>query len=137
MISIKNNEDVKNLEITMASRPVIARYLSSYINSITRQYPEHSLKEFGAFFFLENREEADKHSDFCLPSPITETILEFAERIHLLNKDGDTVNILLHFCVIVADDFAVSCFVEEGVLHPTVEEYIISASVEKEVTIVL
>jgi|GEM_PF-2503478 len=128
MIKIENEKDIEALEKNPKSNKIVCRFLLDYIKSITSGYPEYTLKDYGAFYFLECQADSELHEVLHLSSPITQSLVEFSEVIIVQN--GDEVIKLLHSCFIISNDFAISLFAEVGILDSSTEQHLLDERLE-------
>ncbi|MDL2287616.1 hypothetical protein LJB90_03555 [Eubacteriales bacterium OttesenSCG-928-G02] len=136
MICIKSKDDINALEITMASHPLIARFLKEYITSITSQYPDDELSDYGGFFFLESAEDVENHTAYHLSRPLKETPNEFSEVIIIQGKAE--AKKVVHSVFIISNSFAVAVFAEDGLLDSATLQHLFEERIEdRTVTVAL
>jgi len=132
MISIENENDVENLETTMFSHPLIARFLKNYITSITSQYLDYELSEYGSFYFLES--EKDVKTLYIMDGIKFNLLEETAEYTELITLQGKREQVkIVHVCFIISDCFAISVFTEVGTLELETEKNLLKDNTERTV----
>ena len=85
------------------------------------------MTEFGAFFLLENREDSLHHTNMGLSLPLKQSAC-FAEFTEVLTLRSPIQEVrLLHSCFVLNDSYAISVFMEPGLLEPETEQIFNSA----------
>lgn len=135
MIKIERPEDLRVFRDKPNIHPLIVRYLTDYLYFFLREYHCLDMTEFGAFFLLENRQDSFHHTDMGLSCPLKQSacFAEFTEVLTLRSPIQEVC--LLHSCFVLNDSYAISVFMEPGLLEPETEQILLKDSTAKEVTI--
>lgn len=133
MIKIERPEDLCIFRDNPKIHPLIVRYLTDYLYFFLREYHCSDMTEFGAFFLLENRQDSLHHSEMGLSRPLKQSasFAEFTEELILRNSTQGIR--LLHSCFVLNDSYAISVFMEPGILEPETEQILLEDSTSKEV----
>lgn len=133
MIKIERPEDLCIFRDKPKIHPLIVRYLTDYLYFFLREYHCPDMTEFGAFFLLENRQDSLHHTDMGLSLPLKQSAC-FAEFTEVLTLCSPIQEIrLLHSCFVLNDSYAISVFMEPGILEPETEQILLEDSTSKEV----
>lgn len=133
MIKIERPEDLCIFRDKPKIHPLIVRYLTDYLYFFLREYHCSDMTEFGAFFLLENRRDSFHHTDMGLSLPLKQSacLAEFTEVLTLRSPIQEVR--LLHSCFVLNDGYAISVFMEPGILEPQTEQILLEDSTSKEV----
>ena len=133
MIKIERPEDLCIFRDKPNIHPLIVRYLTDYLYFFLKEYHCPDMTEFGAFFLLENREDSFHHTDMGLSLPLKQSAC-FAEFTEFLTLRSPIQEVrLLHSCFVLNDSYAISAFMEPGILEPETEQILLEDSTSKEV----
>lgn len=123
-----NQEDIKSLNENQGINLLIKRYLTEYLNFVFEVNQIDTLEGSGFVNFLENKREIE-NIKYILTNES-----EFTEIIKISNHVKEIE--LLHGCFVLSADFAVSVFVERGVLNTELEEQLLKNAERKEIVYV-
>lgn len=133
MIKIERPEDLRIFRDKPNIHPLIVRYLTDYLYFFLREYRCPDMTEFGAFFLLENREDSLHHTNMGLSLPLKQSAC-FAEFTEVLTLRSPIQEVrLLHSCFVLNDSYAISVFMEPGILEPETEHILLEDFTFKEV----
>ena len=133
MIKIECPEDLRVFQNKPQISPVIVRYITNYLHFFLEEYHCPDMREFGAFFLLENREDSLHHTNMGLSLPLKQSAC-FAEFTEVLTLRSPIQEVrLLHSCFVLNDSYAISVFMEPGILEPETEQILLEDSTFKEV----
>lgn len=133
MIKIECPEDLRVFQNKPQISPVIVRYITNYLHFFLEEYHCPDMREFGAFFLLENKKDSLRHVEMGLSLPLEQSLPEFTDILHI--HDLHQQAILLHSCFVLNDSYAISVFREPGVLKNSIEHVLLMDSSEKTINL--
>lgn len=135
MIKIERPEDLQIFKDKPKIHPLIVRYLTDYLHFFLREYQCSDITEFGAFFLLENRKDSFRHIDMGLSMPFEKSasLAEFTEQLTIKYSTQEVH--LLHSCFVLNDSYAISVFMESGLLEPKTEQILLTDAISKKITL--
>lgn len=129
MVKIEKPSDFDSLDIN----PIIKSYLIDYLNFFLKQYNCTDIREFGAFYLLENEKDLEKHKEMGLSLPLDKAIYEFTD---LLTLKGNKEQIeLLHSCFVLTNDYAISVFIEPKYISEAIRSNLLDDYTERQVEV--
>lgn len=113
MITIERQEDLAKLD-NKEINPLIAAYIKKYFLFLIRQYKCPNLKQVGAIYLLERKEDLQLHTELGLSAPLEQSVFEFADLL-TLQSATDSIQ-LWHCCFVRTNDNAIFLFVPADTL---------------------
>lgn len=116
MITIESQEDLTKLD-NKEINPLVAAYIKKYFLFLIRQYKCPDLKQVGAIYLLESKEDLQLQTELGLSAPLEQSVFEFADLL-ILQSATDSVQ-LWHCCFVKTNDNAISLFAHADLLRFT------------------
>lgn len=113
MITIESQDDLTKLD-NKEINPLVAAYIKKYFLFLIRQYKCPNLKQVGAIYLLERKEDLQLHTKLGLSAPLEQFVFEFADLL-TLQSATDSIQ-LWHCCFVKTNDNAISLFVPADTL---------------------
>lgn len=129
MIKIEHPDDLCIFQIKPQISPVIVRYITDYLHFFLEEYHCPDMREFGAFFLLENGKDSLRHAEMGLSLPLEQSLAEFTDILHICYFHQQAT--LFHSCFVLNDSYAISVFREPGILDDSIEHVLLTDSSEK------
>ncbi len=130
MIKIEKPNDFEKMKNIS---PPILTYIRQYFQFFLKEYNCNDITDFGSFYVLDDEKDVLKYSEMGLHQPIAESPYEFSEE--LIFKSSNQKIEVLHSCFVLSDGYAISVFVQRGVLDSATEKYLLKESTKKEILI--
>ncbi len=129
MIKIERPEDLRIFQSKPQIPPVIVRYITDYLHFFLEEYHCPDMREFGAFFLLENRKDSLRHAEMGLSLPLEQSLAEFTDILHIRYFHQRAT--LFHSCFVLNDSYAISVFREPGILDDSIEHVLLTKKKKK------
>lgn len=132
MIKVEKISDIEELNKENINS-LFAVYIQQYLQFFLNEYHCQNMSQFGAFYILNDKTDICKYKEMGLQKPIEESLSEFTEELIIKNSIEEIK--ILHSCFVLNDSYAISVFVQRGLLDFETEEYLFPKQKQKTIMI--